>query len=79
MIGMSPWVVHRDEDLYGRDAGLWRPERWLECDSEKRRKMEACLLTVCALSVRSLHLSVSRCLFAFMAILIEYAKVLTVC
>ena len=46
VIGMSPWVVHRDKDVYGKDAGVWRPERWLECDNEQRRRMEAGLLTV---------------------------------
>lgn len=46
VIGMSPWVVHRDRDVFGEDAGLWRPERWLDCDHERRRRMEAGLLTV---------------------------------
>ena len=50
MVGMSPWVVHRDKDVFGEDAGVWRPERWLDCDSEQRRKMEAGLLTVRCLS-----------------------------
>ena len=45
MVGMSPWVVHGDEDLYGKDAGVWRPERWLDSDGNKRRRMEAGLLT----------------------------------
>lgn len=42
---MSPWVVHRDKDVFGEDAGVWRPERWLDCDNEQRRRMEAGLLT----------------------------------
>ena len=46
VIGMSPWVVHRDKDVFGEDAGVWRPERWLDCDNEQRRRMEAGLLTV---------------------------------
>ena len=46
VIGMSAWVVHRDQAVFGEDAGVWRPERWLECDDEGRRRMEASLLTV---------------------------------
>ena len=46
VVGMSPWVVHRDKDVFGEDAGVWRPERWLDCDNEQRRRMEAGLLTV---------------------------------
>jgi len=46
VVGISAWVVHRDEAVYGADAGLWRPKRWLECAGEKRRRMEAGLLTV---------------------------------
>ncbi|KAF6218600.1 hypothetical protein HO133_005951 [Letharia lupina] len=45
VVGMSPWVVHRDQDVFGEDAGVWRPERWLDCDNEQRRRMEAGLLT----------------------------------
>ncbi|KAI9667683.1 MAG: hypothetical protein M1821_000500 [Bathelium mastoideum] len=43
-VGMSPWVVHRNESLYGEDAEVWRPERWL-CSEEKRTAMYNGLLT----------------------------------
>ncbi|KAL9031271.1 MAG: hypothetical protein Q9196_000678 [Gyalolechia fulgens] len=45
VVGMSAWVVHRDKDVFGQDAEEWRPERWLEDDVEKRKRMEAGLLT----------------------------------
>ena len=46
VVGMSAWVVHRDKDVFGKDAAEWRPERWLECNPEQKRRMEAGLLTV---------------------------------
>ncbi|KAL8810354.1 MAG: hypothetical protein Q9223_007773, partial [Gallowayella weberi] len=45
IVGMSAWVVHRNRDVFGEDAGEWRPERWLECVAEAKRSMEAGLLT----------------------------------
>lgn len=47
VVGMNAWVVHRDKEVFGNDAEEWRPERWLGVDGEKRKRMEAGLLTVC--------------------------------
>ncbi|KAK4225578.1 cytochrome P450 [Podospora fimiseda] len=44
VVGMSPWVVHQDKDVFGLDAAEWNPDRWL-CDKESRTLMERCLLT----------------------------------
>lgn len=42
---MNPWVVHRNKDVFGHDAHLWNPDRWLG-DMGQRILMEKSLLTV---------------------------------
>jgi len=32
VIGTNPWVIHRNTEIYGKDANDYRPERWLEGD-----------------------------------------------
>ncbi|EME50407.1 hypothetical protein DOTSEDRAFT_77415 [Dothistroma septosporum NZE10] len=41
-VGINSWVAHYDEDIWGRDAKQYRPERWIEAqgDAERLRVME---------------------------------------
>ena len=32
IVGVNPWVVHRDQEVFGEDVEAFRPERWLERD-----------------------------------------------
>lgn len=44
-VGMNPYVVQRDRELWGDDAEDFRPERWLEADNDQLRKMNAGMLS----------------------------------
>ncbi|KAK4185635.1 putative cytochrome P450 E-class, group IV [Podospora australis] len=41
--GSVMWSVNHDETFWGRDADLFRPERWLEADAEKVVAMNKCV------------------------------------
>lgn len=34
VVGINAWVVHQDQAVFGKDADIFRPERWLESDSK---------------------------------------------
>ncbi|KAK4500741.1 hypothetical protein PRZ48_008931 [Zasmidium cellare] len=34
VVGVNPYVLHRDKDVYGEDAETFRPERWLKSDTD---------------------------------------------
>ncbi|KAK3687839.1 cytochrome P450 [Podospora appendiculata] len=38
-LAVNGWVLHRDKGIFGEDADVFRPERWLE-DEERAKRME---------------------------------------
>ena len=55
MVGINTWVAHINRSVFGPDAEVFRPERWLE-DPKNADRMEQYLLTVSALTVYIAHL-----------------------
>lgn len=44
-VGINPYIVQRDSELFGNDATVFRPERWLEADKEQLRVMNATMIS----------------------------------
>lgn len=45
-VGICPWVLHRDQRVFGPDADTFRPERWIEADPETLKVMNRSNLAV---------------------------------
>lgn len=44
-LGINPWVAHANKDIFGDDAGQFRPERWL-ASKEATQRMDRYWLLV---------------------------------
>ncbi|KAK7515740.1 putative cytochrome P450 [Phyllosticta citriasiana] len=44
-VGMSSLIIHHDKGVWGEDADEFVPERWLNEDGQKRRDLDAYLLS----------------------------------
>ncbi|KAL4812363.1 cytochrome P450 [Aspergillus spinulosporus] len=42
-IGVNPAVIHFDKSVYGDDADVFSPERWIEASADKERAMDGCI------------------------------------
>ncbi|CZR66373.1 uncharacterized protein PAC_16274 [Phialocephala subalpina] len=40
-VGCNPRVIHRDKGIYGADADVFNPDRYLNASAEQKREMEA--------------------------------------
>lgn len=45
IVGINPWVLHRDTRIFGEDAEDWNPGRWLTGDKEKVKYMDQHILS----------------------------------
>ena len=45
-VGVSAWVMHRDQSVFGSDSESFRPERWTEADDDTLKRMERCMFQV---------------------------------
>jgi cytochrome P450 len=43
-VGCNAWVIHQDKGIFGEDADVFRPERWLESEAQNK-EMEKYLIT----------------------------------
>lgn len=41
IVGLNPWVIHRNADVFGADVESFIPERWLPRDGESSEEFEA--------------------------------------
>jgi cytochrome P450 len=55
VLGVNAWVVHRNKEMYGVDAALWRPGRWIEARQNERKEMERGLFAVSSSAIQILH------------------------
>lgn len=50
-IGMNanhgPLVLHRNKQVFGQDADMYRPERWIEAPPHRLAEMKRCMIAVC--------------------------------
>ena len=45
ILSVNPWLIHRNQELFGTDAHEYNPERWLG-DSATVKQMEKNLILV---------------------------------
>lgn len=54
VVSVAHYVTHRDPEVFGEDACQFRPERWLEADPSRLKRMENSFLAVRALFIISI-------------------------
>ena len=46
IVGINAWVLHRNEQVYGKDIDAFRPERWLDATQDQKLEMSRNLFSV---------------------------------
>lgn len=46
VVGINPAVIHHDKAIFGDDAADFRPERWMDSNSDRVKNMDRHLMTV---------------------------------
>ena len=46
VVSVHAWVIHHDENIFGKNTHEFRPERWLEADAEQLKLMERSFCSV---------------------------------
>ena len=59
IVGANPWVLARDKKVYGEDADVYRPERWLNPNEKLLKLMERNFLAVSAKPPSVEHVSIT--------------------
>lgn len=69
-VGVNAYVIQQQEEMFGKDAGLFRPGRWLEETSspEQIRQMDRCMLQFGAGTRTCIGKNVSRKHFLVMVL-----------
>ncbi|KAJ5585632.1 cytochrome P450 [Penicillium hetheringtonii] len=45
IVGINPAVMHHNQDIFGEDADVFRPNRWIDSSEEKLKLMDRHLMT----------------------------------
>lgn len=44
IVGCSPWVIHRREEIFGPDVDVYNPDRWMDATPEQLKAMDGTML-----------------------------------
>ncbi|MCJ1466156.1 hypothetical protein MMC07_004775 [Pseudocyphellaria aurata] len=44
VVGLNTWVLHHDKTIFGEDADVYRPERWIESSPDQLKEMKRCMI-----------------------------------
>ncbi|CAI7668891.1 unnamed protein product [Penicillium crustosum] len=44
IVGCSPWVIHRRQDIFGPDTDVYNPDRWLTAPPDQIKAMDGMML-----------------------------------